>query len=173
MTKGYCPICEQQVALTAVDPASNYDPMGRPQFICNESDGDHRFVQVDDKGTLQPSMEGAEWNSNLTQFPRLLGEIWGVGLTEDQYKSLSESMGLESERIDDLFERADYIWQRDKELTFRPKSARWILQGSDELYLKDTKTQRVITIPADFPETLARHIAQEMLTFLNTDARTR
>lgn len=174
MEHNHCPLCNHQTAgLSTVNPDFNTDPMGRKQFSCNACDHRLTLIQVGDKQELMPSPEGENWNSNGKQFPRFLAEIWATGLRGDQYDSLSESMGLDSQQIDDLFERADYIWQREKDLTFKPKDARWILRGDEDLYLMDTQTDRVITIPGNFPERLARHIAFEMLNFLNTDARTR
>jgi hypothetical protein len=54
------------------------------------------------------------WASDATQFPRLLSEIMGVGLTKDQYASLCESMDLSNRDIDDLLDRADVEWEKIK-----------------------------------------------------------
>lgn len=51
------------------------------------------------------------WLDNRLQFARLLAEINAVGLSPDQYKQLSESMGLNKYQIDSLLLRADIAWE--------------------------------------------------------------
>lgn len=49
------------------------------------------------------------WNNNLVQFARLLCEI---AATQDvDFDTLSESMDLEKEHIDELFERAHVVFE--------------------------------------------------------------
>ena len=62
--------------------------------------------------------EVSEWEKNEVQFPRMLSEILGVGLSREQYVALSETMDLTPERINELFDRADAVWQEDKERMF-------------------------------------------------------
>ena len=62
------------------------------------------------------------WKNNTIQFPRLLAEINGVGLTNKQYKELSDSMDLSREEIDQLFDRAEESWQQIKARFFRRKT---------------------------------------------------
>lgn len=54
------------------------------------------------------------WNSDVVQFARLLAEIIATH-SEIDYAALSESMGLELARIDDMFERAQRVWEQAKE----------------------------------------------------------
>lgn len=55
------------------------------------------------------------WNNNRVQFARLLAEIRAIGLTDEQYQKLMESMDLlECEHIDELLERAEIEWQKQK-----------------------------------------------------------
>lgn len=55
------------------------------------------------------------WADDATQFPRLLDEIVAVGLTDEQLAGLCESMDLEPERINELFDRAQAAWDAQKE----------------------------------------------------------
>jgi hypothetical protein len=54
------------------------------------------------------------WERNNVQFPRLLAEIYAIGLTPAQYKSLVASMDLHQSFIDELLKRAEDEWQRFK-----------------------------------------------------------
>ena len=54
------------------------------------------------------------WNDNGIQFPRLLAEIWAVGLTDEQYRLLEDSMDLHRKEIDELFERAESRFEEIK-----------------------------------------------------------
>lgn len=54
------------------------------------------------------------WENNQVQFSRLLAEINSIGLTKEQYQELSESMDLEIEFIDELFDRAIDDWEEHK-----------------------------------------------------------
>lgn len=58
---------------------------------------------------------GEKWNDNSIQFPRLLAELFGIGLTARQYQQLRDAMDLEVEDIDELLERALMTWDRIKE----------------------------------------------------------
>jgi len=60
------------------------------------------------------AQENPKWEDNSIQFPRLLAEILATQENLD-YEALSESMGLEQARIDELFDRADAEWERIKE----------------------------------------------------------
>jgi hypothetical protein len=60
------------------------------------------------------------WQENHIQFPRLLAELRAVGLTDEQYAGLAESMDLDRDSIDELLERAEDSWQRIKE-EFAPR----------------------------------------------------
>lgn len=54
------------------------------------------------------------WENNRVQFIRLISEINAIGLSPEQYQELSESMDLEIEFIDELFDRAEIEWQEHK-----------------------------------------------------------
>jgi len=60
----------------------------------------------------------SQWNDLGIQFPRLLAKINAVGLSEEQLQGLSESMGLELSRIDELFERAHILFELSKARVF-------------------------------------------------------
>lgn len=65
-----------------------------------------------------------KWEDNSIQFPRLLAEIWGTGLTTRQVTFLCETMDLTLGQLDELFERADAVWQADKDNIFADIDAR-------------------------------------------------
>lgn len=48
------------------------------------------------------------------QFPRLLAEINAMGLDDEQYRWLEESMNLSRREIDGLLARAEIEWERLK-----------------------------------------------------------
>jgi hypothetical protein len=54
------------------------------------------------------------WKDNSVQFPRLLAEIYAVGLTGKQEKDLQKSMDITREDLYDLLERADQEFERLK-----------------------------------------------------------
>lgn len=53
------------------------------------------------------------WDNNLIQFARLLSEI---NATQDSidFDALCESMNLEREEINELFDRANDVWEEAK-----------------------------------------------------------
>jgi len=55
------------------------------------------------------------WEDNNVQFARLLAEIMATQDNLDM-EALSESMGLEIARIEELFERAQMSWEHSKEV---------------------------------------------------------
>ena len=66
----------------------------------------------------------ALWVRDDIQFPRLLAEIYGVGLSAKQERDLMKSMDLTREEIYDLLERADKQWEQDKADAERDAKAR-------------------------------------------------
>jgi hypothetical protein len=58
--------------------------------------------------------QNPKWLDNSIQFPRLIAEINGIGLTDEMYDLLCESMDLTSDEVDELFERAEAEWQKIK-----------------------------------------------------------
>jgi hypothetical protein len=56
-----------------------------------------------------------KWLDNKIQFPRLLAEIYAIGgLSGDQMRQLCDSMDLEPDEINQLFDRAQDEWDRIK-----------------------------------------------------------
>lgn len=71
---------------------------------------------------MEPEVRLADqdpWNNNELQFARLLCEIVA---TQDKldYLALLESMDLEREQLDELFERAHKLWEEAKGSTPSP-----------------------------------------------------
>lgn len=54
------------------------------------------------------------WGQDSIQFARLVAEINATGLTRNQWKSLLESMDLNDDELDELFDRADRAWHQIK-----------------------------------------------------------
>lgn len=50
------------------------------------------------------------WSLDSIQFPRLLAEIYMVGLDRHQTQELCESMDISKEELKELFERAEKTW---------------------------------------------------------------
>ena len=61
------------------------------------------------------------WGQNAVQFPRLIAELWGIGLTQKQREFLKKQMELTGRDIDELFERADKEWQKIKAKNCPPR----------------------------------------------------
>ena len=56
------------------------------------------------------------WKNDDIQFPRLLSELAGL-VSLSQLESLSESMDLEVHQIEELFDRAEAVWEDIKRRT--------------------------------------------------------
>ncbi len=56
------------------------------------------------------------WPNDDIQFPRLLAEVRGV-MTAHMFRELRESMNLEPAELTELFDRADEIWEKIKQVT--------------------------------------------------------
>lgn len=57
-----------------------------------------------------------KWKDNSIQFPRLIAEISAnVNISEDDWNSLCESMDLNDDELNELFDRADAEWNKIKE----------------------------------------------------------
>lgn len=54
------------------------------------------------------------WKVNSIQFPRLLAELRAAGLTTEQYEKLQDSMDLDLDEIEELFDRAQEAWEEHK-----------------------------------------------------------
>ena len=64
---------------------------------------------------LKTTKQIVTWNNNAIQFPRLIAELEAAGaFTDEVYKTLSESMGLEYARISELVDRAQFQWENAK-----------------------------------------------------------
>lgn len=57
------------------------------------------------------------WENNAIQFPRLLAEIYAVGLTAKQEEELCLSMDLDRGNLYSLLERAQEVWDKIKSET--------------------------------------------------------
>lgn len=111
------------------------------------------------------------WQNNLLQFARLLGEIWAVGLTPNQYRDLEASMSLSRDQIDELFLRAEGMFEAEKKLLFDPKRARWVVHvDADEVFVADRIDLHKIVLPDDMNLELRVKIAHLLVIALNTDA---
>jgi len=55
------------------------------------------------------------WEDNYIQFPRLLAEIRGLDIPLVEMEKLYQSMDLEAEEVEALFDRAEVEWIRIKE----------------------------------------------------------
>lgn len=60
-----------------------------------------------------PDQMNPLWDNNLIQFARLLCEI-NATFSEIDFPALCESMDLEPEDIDELFDRANDVWEKAK-----------------------------------------------------------
>ena len=56
------------------------------------------------------------WSDNSVQFTRLIAEITGIDIGEQAWDELLENMGLESDQLSELFDRAQKEWERLKEI---------------------------------------------------------
>jgi hypothetical protein len=113
-------------------PREAVDTLAR--FINHPSTGDDNEADaIEAVGVLDKLVVDAEeapmlakpaepWLDNSIQFPRLLSEIFFMGLTPEQERHLEAEMDLEGDSIRELFERADAIWQEIKDRT-RPANA--------------------------------------------------
>ena len=54
------------------------------------------------------------WEINEIQFPRLIAEIIAVGLSNEQWDMLEESMDLNRSELNELFDRAQAEWEKIK-----------------------------------------------------------
>lgn len=66
-----------------------------------------------------PHNPNDNWSDNKIQFARLLAEIRAVGLTPEQYRDLTRSMGLYRFNINEILERAEKEWENIKILLDR------------------------------------------------------
>lgn len=79
-------------------------------------DGNESYSDPDDPKTCncnsQYTLLTSLWDQNPVQFPRLLSEIYAVGLNKEQYNDLCGSMDLSRDDLDKLFARAEEVWQK-------------------------------------------------------------
>jgi hypothetical protein len=59
-------------------------------------------------------MNDAMWERDDVQFPRLISELKAVGLTDAQMEALSQSMGLDRNRIHELLDRGEEVFETIK-----------------------------------------------------------
>ena len=74
------------------------------------------------------------WDNNEIQFARLLCEIAGTQEAFDM-PALCESMGLDRTKVEELFDRANAVWEHSK-ATYCSPDLKPIPKGSD-VYLMD------------------------------------
>jgi hypothetical protein len=61
-------------------------------------------------------MSRSLWERDSIQFPRLIAEISAcVDITKKDFTALCESMDLEPEQVNELFDRANAAWEKIKE----------------------------------------------------------
>jgi hypothetical protein len=93
-------------------------------FVANSSSGDYILDEDDQNEEDTDDYYGWEnnpskhlWYVNEIQFARLLVEIMGQ-LEPEGYESVilncASSMNLDSQEVDELFQRADQIWEEAK-----------------------------------------------------------
>lgn len=90
-------------------------------------------------------MSQANWDRDDYQFPRLLSEILAVGLTDEQLKALSESMGLGLREIDSLFDRAEAAWEEVKKHTVPTLARTTELEACDRQFWKTVLAVTVLS----------------------------
>jgi hypothetical protein len=154
----------------------NSDPMGRPQrrnngILEQYAPNLQLWELIDNSNPI--------WFDNYQQFARLLAEIIAVGLTKNQWDSLLLSMDLHSDQLSDLFDRAQDVWERDKQLTFGDIEPRWKIYHEFDHETTCVSTgdseedeQNDIVFEATIPVHLRLHFARMLVSALNTDART-
>ena len=86
---------------------------------CLHQGTDPEFFGIEDASLIaqvEERMHGVnpKWLDNSIQFPRLLAEIIGVGLSDEQWESLLETMDLGSDELNELFDRAQSEWEKAK-----------------------------------------------------------
>jgi len=160
----------------------NTDPMGRPQFICGREECGVRLMYLKnlDQMVVDPENECdlTGWLNNYIQFARLIAELQAVGFGEELWDQLLDSMGLESDQLSELFERASFVFEREKELTFN-RSPEWNVQHQQDdepTYLiaksmKEAEGNICIEFGADLPWQLRIFAARMLAVILNTDGR--
>ena len=159
-----------------IDSIDNPDPMGRPCYkkggatmMITPPNGDHR--EVDPSAT-------SPWNNNYIQFARLLSEICAEGIGEALWDGILEQMGIESDDLSDLLDRAQDEFEREKRLTLSDAQARWGVQhqmDDEPTYLvdlvNDPDGDNAIEFPAALPWQLRLFAARMLALILNTDGR--
>lgn len=78
-------------------------------------------------------MSNDVWNNNLIQFARLIAELNGTDMGESIWDSLLDAMGLESDQLSELFERAQDIYMRETNLNLGAQQPRWVVQHQNDL----------------------------------------
>ncbi len=165
-----CPLCNR-TNLKPVPDVDNADIMGRPQFKCSECNT--LSTQVGD-GLVERN-KNPMWENNLLQFARILSELRGIGIGETLWDELMAQTGLDSEDLDDLFERAQFVWEQAKELDFKPHTARFVVGSGDPVVFEQDKPKVTVKMPYLFkalPKQSKVRIAHGIALLLNTEPRT-
>lgn len=74
-----------------------------------------RALEAELKSRMIAEEDKPVWERNDVQFPRLLAEIYKMGLKEYQLNVLSQNMNLHKDEVMYLFDRAERAWGELKE----------------------------------------------------------
>jgi len=83
-------------------------------------------------------MSDVIWRDTYLQLSRLIAEINAVGLTSDQIQGLCESMDLHPDDLNELFERANTLWEVGKSNTLGESQVHVNCPNCDEGVLDQT-----------------------------------
>lgn len=154
----------------------NPDPMGRPAY--QKEDGDIFIIAPPNDDHLLVGDLHSSWNYNYIQFARLISEICAEGITESLWDGILNQMGLESDQLSSLLDRAQDVFERDKLIMFGHAHQRWVVQhefDTDPTYIVDSvndpEGDNAICLPAGLPWQMRRVVAQNIALMLNTDGR--
>jgi hypothetical protein len=170
-----CPECEKVTVFNKVPDERNSDLLGRTQYACS---GCLANCILNDDEMLFVS--GQEWDNNLLQFARILSELRAFGLGgEGVWDELIEQTGLSSEQLNDLFERAQFVWEQAKEIKFHPEKAEWYKrarsssdkEGKIRWVVEDKTGDNEIVLP-HLPFSVGPRLAQVIALTLNTEPKT-
>ena len=67
------------------------------------------------------------WERDSVQFPRLLAEIWAIGVEHNSLlmEELCKAMDLSPQEVDSIFQRADARWEEIKAKLDKGSSVRY------------------------------------------------
>ena len=105
---------------------------GEDEFVCRGECGtifvEQDFYGLNVDNDLFALVE--PWQDDTIQFPRLLAEIWAVGVDDETMEALCQSMDLSPNRVRQLFRRADGLWEAMKPpIDFGEQMAYYLRRG--------------------------------------------